>query len=51
MSIEKIAIVGGGIVGTACAYYLAREGKQVTLFEETVIAHGASGRRRASARK
>ena len=44
MSIEKIAIVGGGIVGTACAYYLAREGKQVTLFEETVIAHGASGR-------
>jgi glycine/D-amino acid oxidase-like deaminating enzyme len=44
VSIEKIAIVGGGIVGTACAYYLAREGKQVTLFEETVIAHGASGR-------
>lgn len=44
MSIEKIAIVGGGIVGTACAYYLAREGKQVTLFEETVVAHGASGR-------
>ena len=44
MCIEKIAIVGGGIVGTACAYYLAREGKQVTLFEETVIAHGASGR-------
>ena len=44
MSIEKIAVVGGGIVGTACAYYLARAGKQVTLFEETVVAHGASGR-------
>ena len=44
MSIEKVAIVGGGIVGTACAYFLAREGKQVTLFEETALAHGASGR-------
>lgn len=44
MSIEKIAVVGGGIVGTACAYNLAREGKQVTLFEETTLAHGASGR-------
>ncbi len=44
MSIEKIAIVGGGIVGTACAYFLAREGRQVTLFEETALGHGASGR-------
>ena len=44
MSIDKVAVVGGGIVGTACAYFLAREGKRVTLFEETALAHGASGR-------
>lgn len=44
MSISNVAIVGGGIVGTACAYYLAREGVNVTLFEKQEIAYGASGR-------
>ncbi len=44
MSITKVAIVGGGIVGTSCAYYLARAGLEVTLFEQNEVAYGASGR-------
>lgn len=31
---KKIGIVGGGIVGATAAYYLARAGTQVTLFDE-----------------
>jgi protoporphyrinogen oxidase len=31
---KKIAIVGGGITGLALAYYLAQEGKSVTVFEK-----------------
>ncbi len=44
MSTTKVAIVGGGIVGTSCAYYLARAGLDVTLFEQNEVAYGASGR-------
>jgi sarcosine oxidase subunit beta len=36
-------IVGGGIVGTAAAYYLSRAGAQVTLLERRGLAAGASG--------
>ncbi|MFA9377687.1 MAG: FAD-dependent oxidoreductase [Lachnotalea sp.] len=32
--VEKIAIVGGGPAGLSCAYYLAVEGYQVTVFEK-----------------
>jgi D-hydroxyproline dehydrogenase subunit beta len=39
-----IAIVGGGIVGTASATFLARAGARVTLYERSAIAAGASGR-------
>lgn len=31
---KQIAIIGGGIVGSTAAYYLARTGYQVTLFDE-----------------
>lgn len=31
---EKIAIIGGGIVGSTAAYYLTRNGYSVTLFDE-----------------
>lgn len=34
MSSLRIAIVGGGIVGSTAAYYLARAGYSVTLFDE-----------------
>jgi glycine/D-amino acid oxidase-like deaminating enzyme len=39
-----VAIIGGGIVGTATAAFLAQAGVQVTLYERTAIAAGASGR-------
>src|SRR5919204_1847143 len=39
-----VVVVGGGIIGTSCAYVLARRGASVTLFEKDEIAAGASGR-------
>ncbi len=40
----KVVVVGGGIVGAATAYFLARDGIDVTLVEAEILAHGASGR-------
>lgn len=37
-------VVGGGIVGCAAAYFLARDGATVTLLEREHVAYGASGR-------
>lgn len=31
---EKVAIIGGGPAGLTCAYYLAEEGYQVTIFDK-----------------
>jgi glycine/D-amino acid oxidase-like deaminating enzyme len=39
-----VAIIGGGIVGCAAAYYLARRGTSVALFEKGRIAGEQSGR-------
>lgn len=39
----EFAIVGGGIAGTACAYYLARSGRTCLLVEADEVAAGASG--------
>jgi glycine/D-amino acid oxidase-like deaminating enzyme len=39
-----VAVLGGGIVGTAAALELARGGASVALFEATAIGAGASGR-------
>ena len=39
-----VAVIGGGIAGTATAAYLARAGASVALFERTAIGAGASGR-------
>jgi D-hydroxyproline dehydrogenase subunit beta len=39
-----VVIVGGGIIGTSCAYELARAGATVTLIERAELASGASGR-------
>jgi glycine/D-amino acid oxidase-like deaminating enzyme len=41
---RSVIIVGGGIVGCSAAYFLAREGAQVTLLEAEEVAYGASGR-------
>ncbi len=37
---EKIAIVGSGPAGLACAYYLAQEGYRVTIFEKDEVVGG-----------
>src|SRR5262245_49713362 len=39
-----IVVVGGGIIGTASAFELARAGASVTLLEKDELAAGASGR-------
>ena len=47
-SAVDVAVVGGGIIGTAAALELARAGASVTLFESTAIGAGASGRNSGS---
>jgi glycine/D-amino acid oxidase-like deaminating enzyme len=39
-----VVVIGGGIVGVACAAHLAAAGRRVRLFEIEAIAAGASGR-------
>jgi glycine/D-amino acid oxidase-like deaminating enzyme len=43
-----VAIVGGGIIATGAAAYLAETGRSVTLFERAEIAAAASGRNSGS---
>jgi glycine/D-amino acid oxidase-like deaminating enzyme len=42
--VTRAVVVGGGIVGCSCAYFLAREGVEVELLEQEHVAYGASGR-------
>jgi D-hydroxyproline dehydrogenase subunit beta len=42
--LPDVAVIGGGIAGTATAAFLATAGASVTLFERSAIAAGASGR-------
>ena len=44
MRADDVAVVGGGIVGCALAAFLAEGGADVTLYERSGIAAGASGR-------
>lgn len=39
---KNIVIIGGGIVGLCSAYYLEKEGHQVTVFDKSDISNGAS---------
>jgi len=41
---SDVAIIGAGIVGCSTAYFLAREGVDVTVYDPSGIAAGASGR-------
>jgi glycine/D-amino acid oxidase-like deaminating enzyme len=42
--VPEVVVVGGGIIGAACAFELARAGAAVTLLEKDELAAGASGR-------
>ncbi|WP_420573677.1 NAD(P)/FAD-dependent oxidoreductase [Kordia sp.] len=39
---KEIVIIGGGIIGLCCAYYLQQDGHQVTIFDKSDISSGAS---------
>lgn len=39
---KNILIIGGGIIGLCCAYYLRKEGHQVTIIEQSDFSQGAS---------
>lgn len=41
-SAPRVVVVGGGVVGVSCAYYLAREGARVLLLERDRLGAGAS---------
>jgi glycine/D-amino acid oxidase-like deaminating enzyme len=40
---SDVIIIGGGVIGTACAYFLADKGAKVLLLERSHLACGASG--------
>lgn len=39
---KKVVIIGGGIIGLSCAYYLQKEGHQVTVLDKSDMKAGAS---------
>jgi D-hydroxyproline dehydrogenase subunit beta len=43
VSSADVVIVGGGVVGAACAYYAARAGLTVTVVERGAVAGGTTG--------
>jgi len=43
-----VAVVGGGLLGSAAAYYLARAGARVVLLERAELNRGASGQNAGS---
>ncbi len=38
----KINIIGGGVIGLFCAYYLRQEGHEVHIFDQTAMSDGCS---------
>ena len=38
----RVVVVGGGIIGLACAHYLVKTGASVTVIEKGEVGHGAS---------
>jgi len=39
----EVVVIGGGVIGCSCAYYLAKEGVDVALVEINELASGATG--------
>lgn len=42
MTLKRVIVVGGGVIGLCSAYYLARRGREVILLEQKEIGAGAS---------
>ena len=42
MGERRVVVVGGGVIGVCCAYFLAKRGARVTLLERDEIGQGAS---------
>jgi D-amino-acid dehydrogenase len=42
MTNKRVVVVGGGVIGVCCAYYVSKCGAQVTLIERKEIGSGAS---------
>ncbi len=40
----RVAIIGGGVAGLSAAYFLAKRGADVEVFEKKYLVYGASGR-------
>jgi D-amino-acid dehydrogenase len=44
---QSVLVIGGGVIGTACAYYLARSGRRVTVLDKSAVggacSHGNCG--------
>lgn len=43
-AISRVVICGGGVIGTAVSYYLAKQGVQSTVVDRCGLAAAASGR-------
>jgi glycine/D-amino acid oxidase-like deaminating enzyme len=41
---HRVVVIGAGVVGTACAYFLARDGHDVTLVDRGAVAGGTTSR-------
>ena len=39
---RRVIVVGGGVIGVCCSYYLAKRGAAVTVVERDEIGQGAS---------
>ena len=39
---DRVAVVGGGVIGAACAYYIRQTGRAVTLIEQGEFGRGCS---------
>ena len=41
-SSRHVVVIGGGVIGAACAYYLSRSGWQVTIIDKGAFGSGSS---------
>ena len=52
MTEKRVIVVGGGVIGVCCAYFLARLGARVTVVERgAVLTFGLGGRYLAAAQR